>query len=90
MTPLIKDLKNVKDEDITLLDVKRAEEIIERANKLLGRKTECHHWHGWNHLQTIVPHLAHITPFCNDKVWSVTTSDTVGLNVSLISAVNSL
>lgn len=47
---LIKDLKNVKDEEITLQDVKRAEEIIERANKLLGRKTECHHhWGGWSY-----------------------------------------
>lgn len=50
--PLIKDLKNVKDEEITLLDVKRAEEIIERANKLLGRATtkEIHHWNGWQYI----------------------------------------
>jgi len=47
--PLIKNLDKVKDEEITLLDVKRAEEIIERANKLLGREKEVHHYHGWRY-----------------------------------------
>lgn len=71
--PIIKDLKNVKDEEITLLDVKRAEEIIERANRLLGRATvkEIHHWNGWGYLPTgIVPNRPSlINP---DVVWCST------------------
>lgn len=49
---LIKDLTKVKDEDITLQDVQRAEEIIDRANKLLGKTKECNHYHysGWGYL----------------------------------------
>lgn len=45
---LIKDLTKVKDEEITLEDVKRAEEIIARANKYLGKPKETnHYYHGW-------------------------------------------
>lgn len=48
---LIKDLAEVKDEEITLRDVRRAEEIIARANKLLGKTKECNHYHynGWSY-----------------------------------------
>lgn len=64
---LIKDLKNVKDEEITLLDVKRAEEIIERANKLLGRATikENHYWHGWGYGTLTAPY---------QPIWYTTTT----------------
>ena len=52
---LIKDLTKVRDEEITLQDVKRAEEIIARANKLLG-KTEkgCSHYH-WDYVRPYLP-----------------------------------
>ena len=48
--PIVRSLDKVKDAEITLEDVRRAEQIIERANKLLGRKTECHHYHGWSYV----------------------------------------
>lgn len=55
---LIKDLSKIKDSEITLEDVKRAEEIIARANKLLGRATikENHYWHGWGYGSVTVPY----------------------------------
>ncbi len=56
---LIKDLTKVKDEEITLQDVKRAEEIIARANRLLGRETKCNHYHyNYEWWRPVTPFLA--------------------------------
>lgn len=93
---LIKDLKNVKDEEITLQDVKRAEEIIERANKLLGRKSECNHWHGWSYFYA--PTYPNTYPaFTYTSAASSTASSNnlnvgklVQLDTSLTEAVNNL